>query len=89
MKGILFLLTVLLVLVQHRLWVGEDSLTELHHMTRAIEMQRQHNATLKARNTALAAEVHDLKHGLMAIESRARSELGMIARDETYFHLVR
>jgi len=37
----------------------------------------------------LQAEVADLKSGLDAIEERARSELGMIDRDETFYRFVR
>ena len=45
-------------------------------------------AVLKARNSALAAEVMDLKQGLEAIEERARYELGMIKKDEVFFQVV-
>jgi cell division protein FtsB len=50
--------------------------------------QRAHNETLKARNQALDADVRDLKAGYEAIEERARSELGMIRRDEIFFQVL-
>ena len=34
------------------------------------------------------AEVQDLKQGTAAIEDRARSELGMVRRDEVFFQLI-
>jgi len=43
---------------------------------------------IAARNLALDAEVRDLKVGLDAIEERARSELGMIKRDEIFFQIL-
>ncbi|MDH5264314.1 MAG: septum formation initiator family protein, partial [Betaproteobacteria bacterium] len=43
---------------------------------------------LRARNDALDAEVRDLKEGTEAIEERARSELGMIRKDEVFFQVV-
>jgi len=43
---------------------------------------------LHERNATLQAEVDDLKEGLAAIEARARSELGLIRRGETYFQLL-
>jgi len=36
----------------------------------------------------LDAEVRDLKQGTAAIEERARSELGMIKRDEVFYQIV-
>ncbi len=36
----------------------------------------------------MAAEVLNLKQGLDAIEERARSEMGMIKKDETFYQLV-
>ena len=52
---------------------------------RQVETQQAANATLKARNDALDAEVRDLKTGSEAIEERARSELGMVRSDEVFF----
>ncbi len=49
---------------------------------------RSENGELRERNQALAAEVLDLKQGLAAVEERARSEMGMIMPDETFFLIV-
>ena len=61
---------------------------EVHRLEAAIALQREDNARLEARNLRLAAEVHDLKEGLEAVEERARSDLGMIGRNETFYQLV-
>ncbi|WP_078120235.1 cell division protein FtsB [Thiosocius teredinicola] len=81
------LLLVLLGL-QYRLWVGEGSLAEVAMLKRQIADQRAELEDLQERNATLQAEVDDLKEGLAAIEARARSELGLIRKDETYFQLV-
>ena len=39
-------------------------------------------------NAALEAEVKDLKQGMQAVEERARSELGMIKKGETFYQIV-
>ncbi len=44
-------------------------------------------AKLARRNAGLDADVHDLKEGLVAVEERARAELGMIKPNETYYHV--
>lgn len=88
MKGVVASLLMLLSLLQYRLWVGDGSLAEVSQLKHAIAAQEQENKTLDERNRALDAEVKDLKQGLVAIEERARSELGMIRKDETFFQFV-
>jgi len=88
MKPILILLTVLLLLLQYRLWFSHDGLPSVLHLYRSVEIQRKDNAILEERNQVLTAEVHDLKSGLDALEERARSELGMIKSGETFFQII-
>jgi len=82
------LLSFLFILLQYDLWFGEGSLTAAWKLDKSIELQQRQNARLKERNAVLEAEVKDLKSGLQAIEERARSELGMIKEDETFFHVI-
>lgn len=82
------LLLTLLVTLQYQLWLGERGMPGVYHLEAAVEAQLEENARLEARNLRLAAEVHDLKEGLEAVEERARSDLGMIGRNETYYQFV-
>ena len=84
----MILLTVLLLLLQYRLWFSHDGLPSVLHLHRSVELQRQDNAVLEERNQVLTAEVQDLKSGLEALEERARSEQGMIKQDETFFQII-
>ncbi|MBT3505679.1 MAG: cell division protein FtsB [Piscirickettsiaceae bacterium] len=88
MKPIMTLLTVILVLLQYRLWFSHAGLPSAMHLHRSVEIQRADNEKLEERNQVLAAEVQDLKSGLDAIEERARSELGMIKEGETFFQII-
>jgi cell division protein FtsB len=81
-------LVVALAYLQFRLWVGDGSLAEVRRLNRQVEAQRQENNALRERNETLEAEVIDLKQGQAAIEERAREELGMIGRDETFYQIV-
>ena len=81
-------LVVMLGYLQYRLWVGDGSFVEVWQLTQDIAQQRSENDQLKERNAALDAEVQDLKHGMAAIEERARNELGMIKKDETFYRVV-
>lgn len=88
MKWLLSILTVLLLLLQYRLWVGDGSIPEVLHLQQEVEKQQHLKQQLEERNASLDAEVTDLKQGLDAIEERARSELGMIREDETFYQII-
>lgn len=88
MRLVLILLIILFFWLQYQLWVGKGSLTEVRELRYAIESQKEKNDQLKERNESLAAEVKDLKAGLEAIEELARSEMGMIKKDEIFYQIV-
>jgi cell division protein FtsB len=83
--GVLF--TALLAL-QYRLWISDDGMRDVWRLEAAISAQREENDRLRERNLTLAAEVRDLKEGRTAIEERARTDLGMIGENETFFQVV-
>jgi cell division protein FtsB len=74
-----------LVLLQLRLWASEDGFAEVHRLREQVEARRQENAALAERNARLSAEVRDLKRGASALEERARSDLGFVAPDESFY----
>ena len=89
MKPLALVLATLLIALQYPLWIGKGSWMRAWELERQVEAQQAGIARLKARNDALEAEVRDLKQGFGAIEERARLELGMIKKDETFFQVVR
>jgi cell division protein FtsB len=88
MKWLAASLLVIVLLLQYRLWLSSDGVQELTRLSSAVDKQQAKNAELDARNEQLVAEVADLKAGMAAIEERARSELGMIGRNETFYQVV-
>ena len=88
MRRVSALLLVVLAALQYELWLGDRGMQEVRRLQSQIEAGRDENARLEARNRRLAVEVLDLKLGLEAVEERARSDLGMIGRDETYYQIV-
>jgi cell division protein FtsB len=87
-RPLVAVLLVLIVAVQYRIWVGQDSLADVWRLDRSMQAQRDENAALAKRNEQLAAEVRDLKDGLDAVEARAREELGMVRKDETLYQFT-
>jgi cell division protein FtsB len=88
MKWLAAALLVVVVLLQYRIWLSEDGIRELRRLDTAVATQRTENDQLGERNRQLAAEVRDLKSGMQALEERARSDLGMIASNETFYQVV-
>ena len=84
-KLAIVLLTLMLVYLQARLWIGEGSMAELLTQQDSLERFRLENERLYQRNRLLAKEVVELQQGMETVEERARQELGMIRRDETFF----
>jgi cell division protein FtsB len=88
MKWLAVALAVAIVLLQYRIWVSGDGAREVARLRAAVAQQRAQNDQLAERNRQLAAEVRDLKTGLDALEERARSDLGMIGPNETFYQVV-
>jgi cell division protein FtsB len=88
MKVLAAALVMLLGLLQYRLWLGEGGLREVRRLRVEVEAQRDENQQLKERNRTLSAEVLDLKKGTVAIEERARTDLGMVGKGETFYQVV-
>jgi cell division protein FtsB len=88
MKWLAAALITVVLMLQYRLWLSADGVREVSRLSEAVETQKSENTELTDRNQQLVAEVADLKAGMSAIEERARSELGMIGRNETFYQVV-
>ena len=88
MRWLAAALIVVVVVLQYRLWMSPDGVRELTRLEAAVAAQRADNDQLTERNRQLVAEVRDLKKGVTALEERARSDLGMIASNETFYQVV-
>ncbi|MCH6549865.1 MAG: septum formation initiator family protein [Proteobacteria bacterium] len=75
-------------MMQAKLWLSDDGYGKTRELRLAVSLQRQQNQVLKDRNSALDAEMLNLKHGHEAAEERARTDLGMIGRNETFYQVV-
>lgn len=88
MKIFLLVITVLIGLLQYRLWYGNGGIKEIKaYQQELVEVNKQ-VIEKKERNDALYAEVEDLRKGKEAIEERARYELGMMKEGETFFQVL-
>jgi cell division protein FtsB len=88
MRWLNIVLLIMLVGLQYRLWIGPGSWAQVAGLRETIDKQRQLDERLAGRNQMLEGEVLNLKSGYDAIEERARNDLGMIKRGETFYLVV-
>ena len=88
MRFLMIVLAVVRVLLQARLWLSNGGLREVWRLETEVARRVEDNSRLAARNSALEAEVRDLKQGLAAAEERARTDLGMIHSGETFYQIA-
>jgi cell division protein FtsB len=88
MRAFAIALLLVLAALQYRLWLSDDGIRSVVTLRASVKAQAAENAALTRRNDQLAAEVKDLKEGLGAVEERARTDLGMIGKNESFFQVV-
>jgi len=88
LRALLVILVVLFGFLQYKLWIAEGRLQNLWQLEQRIDTLRSENKALLQRNNALHAEIQNLKSGQDVIEEKARQELGLIGKDETFFQYI-
>lgn len=83
------LFTALLLLaalaLQYKYWFSDVGFFRIRMLDAEVAKQSQRLDRLVERNRILTAEVRAQKHGLDAVEARARSDLGMVKAGETFY----
>ncbi len=82
-----FILLLLLagLYLQSKFWFSDVGYLRIRALDTEVEKQTRRLERLEERNRILAAEVQAQKHGLEAVEARARSDLGMVKEGETFY----
>jgi len=75
----------LLLAIQWPLWLGHGGWVRVWDLQRQLDRQLAANVAAREHNQALNAEIASLLHGTEAIEERARRDLHMMRRTETFF----
>lgn len=86
---LLIALLLLSTFLQYRLWFESGGILDMARLKKEVAHQIAENDKLKKRNEALLLEVKHLQNNKNDIESRARDELGMIKKGETFYQVVR
>lgn len=88
MRLINLIFIALFVLLQYQLWFAQGGLRDSWRLQRAVAAQQADNQQLDVRNRELRAQVDDLKSGSQAVEELARSELGLLGPNESFYQIV-
>jgi cell division protein FtsB len=85
MRIVAALLIVMLLLLQYKAWFSDVGHRAANALRGQVDEQLVRSEQLEQRNRLLTAEVLALKDGLAAVEARARSDLGMVKKGETFY----
>ena len=87
-RVLLIVLLLMLLGLQYRLWIADGSLAEVHRLRQSEQTLQSSVEQSRTRNKALAAEIENLKSGNEALVGRARTDIGMVKKDETFYLTV-
>jgi cell division protein FtsB len=88
MRPIFIILIIALVVLQHKLWLGDGNIIQWIELQQKLKEHQHDNTKLSDRNKALETDIDELKKGEQALEEQARYELGMIKNDEQYYQFM-
>ena len=88
MKFLTFIFITLILALQYPLWFGKGGWLNVISLQKQIDQQLKVNEAIKSENDILLAVVQDLKNGTNVIEGKARFDLGLIKKNETFFLII-
>jgi cell division protein FtsB len=89
MKILPIILVLLLVFLQYRLWFDSGGIIDMMRLKKKLTVEMQENEKLKKRNQVLIQQVQRLQKDNQAVETRARNELGMVKKGETFYQVIK
>ena len=78
----------LIAVFQYYLWFGSGGIREMHVLKTQLESKIKENEKLRMRNQSLMYELADIRDNKTAIEARARYDLGMVKKGETFYQIT-
>lgn len=78
-----------LFFLQYHLWFEKGGIVEIVRLKKMLSAQSRQNEQLRKDNDELAFQVQKIQNSQDAAESRARSELGMVKKGETFYQVVK
>jgi cell division protein FtsB len=82
-------LIALLGFLQYRLWFEAGGIIDMLRIKKELALQLSQNDKIKLRNEKLVHQLQYLQASNAGIETRARGELGMVKKGETFYQIVK
>ena len=79
----------LLIVLQYRLWFQPGGVLDMYRLKKQLTIEQVQNEKFKKRNQLVLLQVQHLQKNQDAVEMRARQELGMIKKGETFYQVVK
>jgi len=83
------ILLAVLVFLQYKLWFQSGGIRDMLKIKNTLVIQENENEKLKHENEQLVSQIQHLRSSQDATESRARKELGMVKKGETFYQIVK
>ncbi|TQV71581.1 cell division protein FtsB [Aliikangiella marina] len=88
MKILGSIFAVLIIILQYRIWLGDNGAPEIEKLKQQIQQQQQENSALKEQNELLRKEIQALRKNPALLEEIAREQLGLIKPNETFYRII-
>ena len=88
MKLLSIILLIAFVVLGYNVIKGQIGVMEYRQVSQKLDEETLKSKKLQARNRALQDEITDLKQGNKVVEELARSELGMVKKDEVFYRVI-
>lgn len=82
------MLVLVLLVLQYRLWFEQGGIRDLLHLKKELARQTAENENIKKHNQDLLLQIQRAQNSRDAAELRARNELGMVKKGETFYQVV-
>lgn len=87
-RGLVSLIALAALALGYRAWFSDVGYFAVAKMADRVAEQKAITQEIASENDELLHEVVGLQHTLLAVESRARTDLGMIKEGESFFLVV-
>lgn len=88
-RALPLILIAVLGFLQYCLWFEPGGIIDMLRIKKELALQVSHNEKIKKRNEKLIQQIQYLQASNDAIEERARRELGMVKKGETFYQVVK